>query len=90
MLVYVRFGKGKKHLVMIPGLSTARVKDAALTLPLMYHKLGKSQTVWVFDKADHIPDGYTVRDMARDVANAMDELGIAKADVFGCSQGGMI
>ncbi|MBR5265110.1 MAG: alpha/beta hydrolase, partial [Clostridia bacterium] len=90
MLEYIRFGKGKKHLVMLPGLSTARVKDAAITLPLMYHKLGKNYTVWVFDKAERIPDGYTVRDMARDVADSMESLGIEKADVFGCSQGGMI
>ena len=32
----------------------------------------------------------TVRDLAADIAKAMDALGIGKADVFGVSQGGMI
>ncbi len=87
---YISFGKGEKTLIMLSGLSTADVKDARYTLPLLYRDVGRKYKVYVFDKKKNIPEGYTVRDMAHDVADKMTELGIDKAYIFGCSQGGMI
>ena len=87
---YISFGKGDKTLVMLPGLSTADVKDAKYIMPLAYCDVGRKYKVYVFDKKKNIPEGYTVRDMARDVAEKMTELGIESAYIFGCSQGGMI
>ena len=37
-----------------------------------------------------MPPVYTVHDMARDTAEAMQELGLINADIFGASQGGMM
>ncbi len=86
----ITFGKGEKHLIMIQGLNTRDIKGAGLSLAFMYRIFAKEYTVHLFDRRKDIPDCITVRDMAKDVADAMDALGIKKADVFGVSQGGMI
>ena len=39
---------------------------------------------------NHLQEGYSTREMAKDHAEAMTVLGISKADVLGISQGGMI
>ncbi len=87
---YVVFGNGKKPLVMIPGLNVRGVKGVALSLAYMYRIFAKEYRVYVFDRKEHIPEGYTVREIAEDVAEAMRTLDITNADVFGVSQGGMI
>ena len=87
---YIRFGSGKKPLIMIQGLNTRGIKGAALSLAYMYRIFAKEYTVYLFDRRPVVCDGITVRDMASDIAIAMDILGIRNADVFGVSQGGMI
>ena len=87
---YIRFGSGKKPLIMIQGLNTRGIKGAALSLAYMYRIFAKEYTVYLFDRRPVVYDGITVRDMAADIASAMDALGIRNADVFGTSQGGMI
>ena len=84
------FGNGNKALVMLPGLSTRGVKGAALSLAYMYRIFARDYRVYVFDRKAIIPEGYTVADIAEDVAKGMNALGISRADVFGVSQGGMI
>lgn len=86
----VSFGRGSRPLVMLPGLSFQRVKGAAPALRYMYREFGKSHRVYVIDKKNEVPEGYTVRDMADDTAYAMERLGLSDADVLGVSQGGMI
>lgn len=86
----VAFGRGADALVLIPGLSVQRVKDAALPLAWMYRRFAKRYTVYVLDKKDVVPEGYTIRDMADDAAFFMERLRLPPADVFGVSQGGMI
>ncbi len=86
----ITFGKGEKHLIMIQGLNTRGIKGAGLSLAFMYRIFAKDYTVHLFDRRPDIPEGFTVREMAKDIADAMDVLGISKADVFGVSQGGMI
>ena len=89
-MTYVRFGTGDKVMVIIPGLSLRDVKGAGFGLAYMYRKFAKEYTVYVFDRKKVIPEVYTVREIAADVAEAMHLLGISNADVFGVSQGGMI
>ena len=74
---YVTFGKGKQPLVIIPGLGDGlqTVKGKAQIFSLSYRLLAK---------------GYTTRDMAADVAEAMETLNLDAAYVMGISQGGMI
>lgn len=87
---YIQFGTGKKTLLMIQGLNTNGIKGAALSLAYMYRIFAKEYTVYLFDRRDEVYDGITVKEMAMDIAAAMDELGIKNADIFGVSQGGMI
>ena len=89
---YIRFGAGKRVLIMLPGLgdSLRSMKGTALPVALMYRMFAKAFTVYVFGRRQALPEGYTIKNMAKDQALAMEVLGIEKADVFGVSMGGMI
>lgn len=89
---YIHFGRGEKVLVILPGLGDGlqTVKGTALPMAVMYRVFAKDFTVYAFSRKNDLPQGYTTRDMAQDYAQAMDILGIEKADVFAVSMGGMI
>ena len=89
---YIRFGTGKRLLIMLPGLGDGlrSVKGTALPMAMMYRKFCKDFTVYAFSRKNALPKGYTTRDMAQDQAEAMEQLGISNADIFGVSMGGMI
>ena len=87
---YITFGTGKKNLIMIQGLNTGGIKGAGLGLAFMYRMFAKEYTVYLFDRRPDVWEGITVRDFAKDIALAMDELNMKNADIFGVSQGGMI
>ena len=87
---YITFGKGTKPLIMIQGLNTRRINGAAVPIAYMYRIFAKEYKVYIFDRREDVFEGITVRDMAADIAEAMDVLGLKNADVFGVSQGGMI
>ena len=87
---YITFGCGARPLVMIQGLNTRGIHGAALPLAYMYRLFARDYTVYLFDRRSDARKGIAVREMATDLAMAMDTLGIAHADVFGVSQGGMI
>ena len=89
---YVIFGKGKKPLVIVPGLGDGlqTVKGMAQMLALTYREFAKVYKVYVFSRINELRQGYTTRDMAADVAEAMEILNLDTAYVMGISQGGMI
>ena len=87
---YLTFGNGTKPLIMIQGLNTNGIKGAAVSLAYMYRIFAKDYKVYLFDRRTQVYEGITIREIAMDIAMAMDALHIAKADVFGVSQGGMI
>ncbi|MDO4838621.1 MAG: alpha/beta hydrolase [Clostridia bacterium] len=87
---YVVFGSGEKVFVILPGLSIHSVMGSAEAIAAAYQSFAEEYTVYVFDRAKNLKEGYTVRDMAEDTAKAMEALHIEGADVFGASQGGMM
>lgn len=89
---YVTFGKGKLPLVIIPGLGDGlqTVKGKAQLFSLSYRLLAKRYKIYVFSRINELRQGYTTRDMAADVAEAMEALNLDTAYVIGISQGGMI
>ena len=89
---YIRFGTGEKVLVMLPGLGDGlqTVRGTALPMAWMYRQFAKDFTVYMFSRKNCLTPGCTTRDMARDLAEAMEQLGIGRAAVLGVSMGGMI
>ena len=86
------FGKGRKNLIMLPGLGDGltTVKGKALPMALMYREFMKDFTVYMMSRREPLPEGFSTKDMAADIARFMDKLGIEKASIFGVSMGGMI
>ena len=89
-LQYIEFGKGTRPLVMIQGLNTRGIDGAGDSLAMTYKLFAKDYKVYLFDRRPEVREGITVRDLACDVAAAMDALGLSDACVLGVSQGGMI
>ena len=89
---YISFGKGKTVLIMIPGLGDGltTVEGMANIMALTYRMYARDYKVYMFSRKNHLEEGYSTRDMARDQAEAMRKLGISKAMVLGVSQGGMV
>lgn len=89
---YISFGTGEKNVILLPGLGDGlkTVKGMAVTFAMMYKIFAKDFKVYVFSRKNELPEGYSTKDMAEDMAEAMKKLGIVKASVVGVSQGGMI
>ena len=89
---YIRFGHGSKNLIMLPGLGDGltTVKGTALPMAFMYRAFAKEYTVYMLSRRNHLYEGASTRDMACDLKEAMDVLGIPRADFVGVSMGGMI
>lgn len=89
---YAVFGNGEKNLIMIPGLGDGLRADkkTAHLYALLYGKFTENYKVYVFSQKSEMPDRYSTRKMAKDVKEAMNILGIERADVIGVSLGGMI
>lgn len=91
-MYYLTFGNGPINLIMIPGLGDGlkTAKGMAIPFSLAYHDFAKDYKVYVFSRRNKLPEGFTTRDMAKDIRFAMEYLGIEDAHVIGVSQGGMI
>ena len=73
---YIKFGNGKKTLVMIPGVGDGlkTVKGTAAHFSFMYRKLSNEFTVYAFSRPRDIKTGTTTRDMAGSLEEAKDFL----------------
>lgn len=87
---YLKFGSGDKNFVIIPGLSLKSVMLSADAVASSYDMFSNDYTVYVFGNAKRLHKGYTIDDMADDIALSIKALSIDNAHIFGVSQGGMI
>ena len=89
---YISFGKGKRNLIIIPGVGDGfkTVKGLALPFSIMYKLFADEFKVYVFSRRNVIKEGFSTEDMANDIIDHMEKLNIDKADIVGVSQGGMI
>ena len=89
---YIRFGRGVRTLVMLPGVGDGlkTVRGMALPFALLYRSLAKDFTVYVFSRREKLPEHMGTREMAEDLNAAMETLGLSGAALVGVSQGGMI
>ena len=88
----IRFGRGKKTMLLISGLNLQDVKgrSAAFGLYWMYRGFARDFTVYCFDRRENLPAEFTVKQIADDIAAAMIQMNLQDAYVLGVSQGGMI
>ncbi len=87
---YITFGEGTRTMVLVPGLSFKTVRKFAEPFAFMYRIFAKDFQVYAFDRKRDIPMGYSIKQMADDLAEVMEKLNISDACVMGISQGGMI
>ena len=89
---YVSFGHGEKNLTVLPGLSDGlmTVRGKALLLSAPFRPFFEKYTVYMFSRKEPLNDGCSIRDMAKDQAEALAALGLKRVSVLGVSEGGMI
>ncbi len=86
----ISFGRGKKPLIIIPGLSIRSIRKTGIFRAYFYNVFAKDYRVYILDRREDIPKGFTIRQFADDIVKNMDSLHIKRADFIGISQGGMI
>lgn len=89
-LQYLSFGRGKRPLVIIAGISLMGLAGMGEAVEAAYSLFARDYRVYIFDRKEPLPADCNIEMLADDQAKAMDALGIAAADVVGFSQGGMI
>lgn len=89
-LRYIAFGEGSRPLVIVPGMSLLPVLDSAPAVEEGYRAFRKTHRVYLFERRMHMEPGHGIKEMADDLADAMEKLSLCDADVFGASQGGMV
>ena len=89
---YISFGSGSDVLIMLPGVGDGfkTAKGVAVPFAIMYRIFAESFRVYVFSRRNDLPEGFTSADMADDMNDIMDVLGLPASHIFGVSQGGMI
>ncbi len=90
IIPYIKFGRGEKTLVILPGLSVQSVIPSAASIERQYEAFCGDFTVYLFDRRENAPEDYSVYDMAHDTAEAIKEIGLSDICLFGVSQGGMM
>lgn len=97
---YITFGMGKENLVLIPGLGDGltTVKGMSKIMAFTYKIYAKDYRVYLFSRKNNLGNNaqyisqsvYSTREMAKDLAFALNTLGIYRTNILGISQGGMI
>lgn len=87
---YIKFGNGKKTLVIIPGMSIKPVVENKAQIEAYFALFKTNYTIYLFDRIENPSPNYSCFDMAKDTYQMMKDLNITKCNLYGASQGGMI
>lgn len=86
----IRFGRGKRTLVMLPGISLTPLEDSGAGVAAAYAALAQDYTVYLPDRRAVLAPHWRTEEMAEDVFTVLTQLGVTEADVYGVSHGGMM
>lgn len=87
---FLKFGKGERTLVIIPGISIGSLLPSAKLITDSYKAVAEEFTVYLFERIENPPMSYSIHEMAEDTCTAITGLGLKDIYLFGASQGGMI
>lgn len=87
---YIKFGEGKKTMVILPGVSLQPIRYIAAAVAATYKIFTEDYTVYLFDRREDYEEGMTIKMAAEDTAQAMIALGLKDVYLLGISQGGMM
>ena len=86
----VRFGSGENAFVMLAGMSMTGIEGLGAAISGAYACMAEDFTLYALDYLTQMPEDYSTRDMASDIAEVFGLFGIRNACVIGASMGGMI
>ena len=92
-LPYVRFGSGSRNLVIFGGLDFDHKPPSGLQLRMTtsgFQRLAEDFTVYMVSRKSHLPEGYSMKDMADDYAVMIKEEFGGAVGIMGISTGGSI
>ena len=77
---FISFGKGKKNLVIIPGVGDGlkTAKGLAIPFAIMYRLFAKDFTVYIMSRKRNIPENYNTQQMATDMHKVLQSVGVKK------------
>ena len=87
---FIKFGKGERVFIILPGLSYDGFFDKAEEIERAYTMFTKKFTVYLIDRNLTPKATCSIKDIVEDTAETLKTLGINKADFFGASLGGMV
>lgn len=86
----VKFGRGPKAFVILPGLCYDGFFEQAGAVSRAYGMFAEAFTCYLVDRNKTPRADCTVREIADDTAEVLEKLNVETADVFGASLGGMV
>ena len=92
-LPYVRFGSGSRNLVIFGGLDFDHKPPSGLQLRMAtsgFQRLAENFMLYMVSRKPHLPQDYSMKDMADDYAMMIREEFGGPVDVMGISTGGAI
>ena len=87
---YLKFGKGDKIFVILPGISIKSVMLSASAIEKDYTSIANEYTTYVIERRNNPDENTTIYSMAEDTLKVLDKLQLKDIYLFGASQGGML
>lgn len=86
----IKFGTGKRTLLILPGLSLCNFEGQGEDIAKAYDIFSSDFTCYMINYRNRVHEGFSFEDIAEDIYNVCVELEIEHAYVYGVSMGGMV